>query len=260
MDTPTPGPFARTTRLASPPDTTWTREPGCWLAASPACPQTNFGHRLELDAPPEPGSLGDWFALWQAHHGEKGIQTAYLLFESPEPWRQIPLEQGFLEHLLLFEHQGPLPERPLPSGYTLRPLESDADFAKLLELTYQVDQLERHPDYDAYLNWYFGGCRVRIRQGQGRWWGAWLDDRLLSAGGLFWADHEARFQTIETRPGHRKQGLASAIIAAALAEWGGRGPAYICANVQSEARGLYPKLGFEVCAHAYELGRHQIGA
>lgn len=257
MDTPTPGPFARTTRLASPPDTTWTREPGCWVAACPAYPQTNFGHRLELDEPPAAGSLNDWFDIWQAHHQDKEIQTAYLLFESPEPWRRIPLERGFLEHLLLFEHQGPLPKRPLPSGYTLRPLESDEDFSKLLELTHQVDEVDRAPAYDAYLAWYFGGCRARISQDQGRWWGAWQQDTLLSAGGLFWQDVEARFQTIETHPDHRRQGLASAIIAEALEHWNQRGPAYICANLHSEARGLYPKLGFEVCGHAYELGRHQ---
>jgi GNAT superfamily N-acetyltransferase len=203
------------------------------------------------------GSLEDWFALWEHHHGQKNIHTAYLIFESPEPWRPIPLENAFLEHLQLFQHQGPVPERPLPLAYTLRPLEHDSDWSQLVDLTIKVDHADRNPDYLKYMNWYLRGCRTRIAHGQGRWWGAWQQGQLASAGGLFWQDHEARFQTVETHPAHRRRGLAAAIIAKALRERHQRGPAYIAANTKSLARDFYPKLGFEVCSHAYELGRHQ---
>ena len=54
--------------------------------------------------------------------------------------------------------------------------------------------------------------RGLVDAGHGRWYGAFVDDRLVSSMGLFTASPGlARFQSVKTHPEHRGRGLAGTL-------------------------------------------------
>jgi RimJ/RimL family protein N-acetyltransferase len=105
-------------------------------------------------------------------------------------------------------------EPPRPNGRaTIRPLSSDEDWAQQVALA-AVDEAE-------YSTWEFNERRTRAHRsvmdaGHGQWFGAFLDDRLVSSMGIVRAGPGlARFQDVKTHPEARGQGLAGTLVHAA---------------------------------------------
>jgi ribosomal protein S18 acetylase RimI-like enzyme len=102
-------------------------------------------------------------------------------------------------------HAPPRPNRL--AGY--RPLAGDDDWAQQVELSmvgeddgYDLEFATRKAEAD----------RVLVEDGHGRWYGAFLGDRLVASMGLFTASPGlARFQSVKTHPDHRGQGLAGTL-------------------------------------------------
>lgn len=105
---------------------------------------------------------------------------------------------------------------PPAVGAEVRPLESDEDWESRARLGQAL-----HPsvDEEAFLTFARGRNvqeRALVAAGAGRRWGAFVDGDLVSTAACFRAgDGVARFQSVETHPDHRRQGLAAAVVHAA---------------------------------------------
>lgn len=145
---------------------------------------------------------------------------------------------------------------PSPAAVVLRPLGSDADWASLGDLTREVSG--RPGDaFARYLTGYLASRRRWAAAGTGAWWGAFVDDVLVSAAGLFWDEGLGRFQDVLTAPNARRRGVASSLITAmghhALDE--GCHTLVIVTEDDSDAHRLYRKLGFVLREHYVDLLR-----
>jgi GNAT superfamily N-acetyltransferase len=131
-----------------------------------------------------------------------------------------------------------------------RELRTDADWAASVDLRARCADGERH----AATSREFDAARAltnrRITEaGHGRWFGAFVEDRLVAQLGLISAgDRVARYQAVETDPAFRRRGLASALLhragTYALTELGAQ-TLVIVADPTYTAMNLYRTLGFE---------------
>lgn len=107
------------------------------------------------------------------------------------------------------------PARP-EGRATYRPLTDDADWAQQVELSMAGEDVGHDRDYCTRKA---AADRSLVEGGHGRWYGAFLDGRLVSSMGLFAVRGEtggaqpalARFQSVKTHPDHRGRGLAGTL-------------------------------------------------
>ncbi len=148
---------------------------------------------------------------------------------------------------------------PAP-GVTVRALAGDDDWDAQLMLTIACDELEAPRDerYRGFIADRLAAKRAWVEAGRGAWWGAFAADRLVGSLGLFHAHGLGRYQDVVTHPDHRRQGLASALLAAAggaLLAGGLARTLVIQAAGDSEAARLYPRVGFAPAGVLTELLR-----
>jgi ribosomal protein S18 acetylase RimI-like enzyme len=97
---------------------------------------------------------------------------------------------------------------------TCRVLAEDDDWAQQVEL--RVACNEDDPDEGAYRTFataHTDTMRALTQAGHGSWFGAFVDGRLLCSMGLFSTGlGSARFQSVETHPDARRQGLAGTLV------------------------------------------------
>ena len=95
-----------------------------------------------------------------------------------------------------------------------RRLRSDDDWSQSVELRMRCH--EPLPDPAAYRTFVTARSqtnRLLVEAGYGEWFGAFKDGQLLSQMGLFSVGRKlARFQSVETDPGHRRKGLAGSLL------------------------------------------------
>jgi RimJ/RimL family protein N-acetyltransferase len=110
-------------------------------------------------------------------------------------------------------HAPPRPNRSV----TCRPLTHDDDRAQRVEVSVAVDAAD--PDgsgaagYRTFAERRAVADRALCEAGHGAWWGAFAGDRLVASMGLVRAGEGlARFQSVETHPVHRGQGIAGTLV------------------------------------------------
>jgi ribosomal protein S18 acetylase RimI-like enzyme len=95
-----------------------------------------------------------------------------------------------------------------------RRLQSDDDWAESIELRMRCD--DRFVDRESHRKFVVAKTETNrdlVEAGRGAWFGAFLDGHLVSQMGLFSAGTGlARFQSVETDPDFRRQGLAGSLV------------------------------------------------
>jgi ribosomal protein S18 acetylase RimI-like enzyme len=185
---------------------------------TPDNPTYFWGNFLLLKHRPFPGGEREVIAAFQtefpeAEHVSIGIdgiddQTAEL---------QAFVDAGMDVNSGVVLTTGALIEpRRVADGVVVRALESDDDWEQWARLSHH---LSSKTDETAFMT--FARCRnaqerALVARGLGQRFGAFVDDTLVSTAGIF-VTHAgiARYQTVETHPDHRRQGLASAVVYAA---------------------------------------------
>jgi ribosomal protein S18 acetylase RimI-like enzyme len=102
-------------------------------------------------------------------------------------------------------HEPPRPNRVA----TYRPLVSDDDWDQQVHLSMVGEEVGHDLDFSTRRAAAYRGL---VEHGHGRWYGAFLGERLVCSMGLFAAGSGlARFQSVKTHPDHRGQGLAGTL-------------------------------------------------
>jgi ribosomal protein S18 acetylase RimI-like enzyme len=140
--------------------------------------------------------------------------------------------------------------QPLASiaAVTVRPLVSDADWEQRAELAHAMSPETPREQFLTYQRARDAHERRLVAEGAGQRFGAFLDDALVSTGGVFRTEPGiARFQSIETHPDHRRQGVAATLVHAAgryALDEVGVDRLVIVAEEGGPAVGIYRRLGF----------------
>ena len=138
--------------------------------------------------------------------------------------------------------------RPVAEGVVVRPLESDDDWEGRARLSHHLWSQTDEATFMTYARRKNDQERGLVARGLGRRYGAFVGDELVSTAGIF-VTHAgiARYQSVETHPDHRRQGLAAAVVHAAgehaLATYGIE-VLVIAADTDGDAIRIYRSLGF----------------
>ena len=98
--------------------------------------------------------------------------------------------------------------RPAGAGAVLRRLRDDDDWAQAVELRLEVYEESDNDEHRAFVERQLAESRELCERGDGTWFGAFADGRLVSSLGLLRAlPRTGRYQTVETLAAYRRQGL-----------------------------------------------------
>jgi ribosomal protein S18 acetylase RimI-like enzyme len=139
------------------------------------------------------------------------------------------------------------PPRPNREA-TYRQLTSDDDWAQSVELRVACNDEQEEAAYREFATLKVATNRALTEAGHGGWFGAFLDGALLSQMGLFSASPGlARFQSVETHPDARGQGLAGTLVHS-VSQYGfgelGATTLVMVADPDDNAIRLYRSVGF----------------
>ncbi|PUA79745.1 GNAT family N-acetyltransferase [Nocardioides currus] len=217
---------------------------------TPANPTYFWGNFLLLRQRPVPGGEREVIGAFrtefpQAEHVSIGIDGTD---------DQTDLLQGFVDAGMEVDcgtvlTTGELVEpRPVAEGVVIRALESDDDWEGRAVLSRHLWSQTDEDTFMTYARRKNEQERALVAQGVGQRFGAFVDDTLVSTAGIF-VTHAglARYQSVETHPDHRRQGLAAAVVHAAgahaLATYGLE-TLVIAADTDGDAIRIYRSLGF----------------
>ena len=94
-----------------------------------------------------------------------------------------------------------------------RRLTSDDDWAQVLRVRILANATDDDPGFETFESRRVATDRATSAAGQGAWFGAFLDGRLVSQMGLAKAGPGlARFRLVETDPAYRGRGLAGTLV------------------------------------------------
>jgi ribosomal protein S18 acetylase RimI-like enzyme len=148
---------------------------------------------------------------------------------------------------------------PQPST-VVRPLVSDADWTQSHVLRLACEEGEDDtPEHQQFLRRRLEETRRMADAGHGAWFGAFVDGQMRAGLGLY-SDGSgyARFQSVDTHPYYRRQGLARLLLATA-ARWGldrfDQPTFVIVADPDYFAIDLYRSVGFRDAEFAVQLHR-----
>jgi ribosomal protein S18 acetylase RimI-like enzyme len=230
------------------------------VVRSAANPAYRWGNFLLFASPPRPGDAERWLARFEQDFPE----ASYVAIGIDSPAGDL----GELDELraagMTVEIDAVLSADGLraparePPPVEFRRLQSDADWRRATALRYAVE--ERPEDgYRDYLERQMRTIRRVSEQGHGAWLGAFCDGEMRSSLGIFNAGGGlARFQSVDTHPAHRRQGLATNLLLAAgryaLAELGAS-KLVIAADPDYHAIDIYRSLGFRERERHVQLER-----
>jgi len=188
---------------------------GDYLAIrSPQNPTFWWGNFLLLSAPPARGETRKWLDLFSAEfptaeHVALGIDVTEAGAVKPAELVAAGLRIERSTVMVAPDvHQPPNPN--LAASY--RVLAGDDDWRQAAELRAMISTGEPGSE-PAFLQARIDSERAMTEAGNGAWFGAFIDGRLLAQLGLITdGDGIARYQNVETHPAARSQGLAGTLV------------------------------------------------
>jgi ribosomal protein S18 acetylase RimI-like enzyme len=229
------------------------------LVRTPANPGFRWGNFLLFPAPPRPGDAAGWLAAFAAEF--PGAEYLAFGVDGTKGDRGDPAELtrlGVTAEVSTVLTAARLREPAQNTAQAVcRPLADDGDWAQALELRYACYGPPSDPADREFTERQLGESRELCDGGHGAWFGAFIGDRMRSGCGIITdGSGVARFQSVETDPGHRRRGLARQVIyTAGQCGLGGLGARtlVIVADPGDVAIGIYRSLGFADAEHQVQL-------
>jgi GNAT superfamily N-acetyltransferase len=184
------------------------------VVRSPHNPSYWWGNFLLLAAPPQPGDAEIWVAMFAAEFPDAGhIAIGIDVTEvSAVDVGGLTAEGLRLQQSAVLTAQQ-LRQPPHPNrAAVIRELSGDEDWRQAAELRAVVNAGEPGSE-PAFLRARIAAERGLTEAGHGSWFGAFLDRTLVAQLGLVTdGSGIARYQSVETHPAARRQGLAGTLV------------------------------------------------
>ncbi len=227
-------------------------------------PSFYWGNYLLFDRPPMKGDEQHWPKLFAREIGTPPLVT-HLTFgwDTTENERGVIepfLEDGYhLEQSVVLTSRQPVSPSKFPEGVTVRPLELEYEWEQSIEnqvacrgtaFAETSYRLFRQRQMDRY--------RAMARARRGAWFGAFIGSRLVADLGIFYTNQLGRYQSVQTHPDYRRQGIARFLVSQsgvyAIQHFGIKN-LVIVAEADSQAQRLYQSAGFEIAEHQIGIGK-----
>jgi ribosomal protein S18 acetylase RimI-like enzyme len=139
-----------------------------------------------------------------------------------------------------------------------RQMLTPADWDRAVQLRILCNDDHEPEDYKMYVRSKMLEYEKMTDAGLGFWWGAFLNDNLVSSLGLFLERGVGRFQSVETHPNFRRLGLCGTLVHTAAKhglETLRADLLVMCADPEYHAARIYESIGFEPTERQVALER-----
>lgn len=188
------------------------------VVRTPDNPTYFWGNFILLKELPVPGGEREVIGAFHtefplAEHVSIGVDGTEDLTEAVQPFVDAGLE---VESGVVLTAGALVAPRPVAVEVVVRPLESDDDWERRARLSHALWSRTDESTFMTYARRKNEQERGLVARGLGRRYAAFVGDELVSTAGIF-VTHAgiARYQSVETHPDHRRQGLAAAVVHAA---------------------------------------------
>lgn len=228
---------------------------GYLVIRTPTNPSFYWGNYLLFDQPPLAGDYQRWQELFA-----KEIGTPPLVTHQTFGWDTTDNAQGVIEPFLengfrvqpwvVLTTQKLIQPANVASEVIVRPLELDDDWMQSVENQVECREPEFAEDsYRLFRQRQMKRYRAMSQAGRGAWFGAFIGSQLVADLGIFYINQLGRYQSVQTHPKYRRQGIASYLVSQAgiyALERFGIETLVIVAEANSQAERLYQAAGFKM--------------
>lgn len=217
------------------------------VVSTPDNPTYHWGNFIQILKPFDTHSAEYWFSLFSSEF-PSADWVAIGLASKPKDaseWGKLGLKVEEFEVMATGNQPG---QTQPPAGFVVRELAAeDFDLLSCLEISENEDEGLHEPvSYEAFVHATNQTRAKFCESGQAAWFGAFHGDELVSSLGIVLCGDVARYQSVQTRKGFRKLGLASHLLGVA-GEWArsrGAQSWVIVTETRSEAGRVYGRAGF----------------
>ena len=182
-------------------------------------PDYYWGNLLLFEQPPAEGDYERWQALFEDEFSHQPAIRHKLFgwqMDADDVGVVGPfLDRGFeLETNVVLLADGAQPPPRGNDEIEVREIGTESEWQAIINCQISC----RHPRFSVgqfapYIEQRFQDYRRLIRQGRGKWYGAFLAGRLVGDLGLFHTDKDTgRFQYVETDPAFRRRGICGTLV------------------------------------------------
>jgi RimJ/RimL family protein N-acetyltransferase len=220
-------------------------------------PNYFWGNLLIFDRPPRQGDYESWTALFHHEFRDPRIYHVTLAWDSPEGIVGDVsefVERGYLleKSIVLTSERVHLPQKH-NTRIEVRVLSSEAEWDEMVNVqTRGANDLISRASWEGFNRSQAARYRQAERMGMGRWFGAFLDGRLVAGLGIFVVDGIGRYQQVSTDPEFQRRGICGTLVHRtaniALETMGAKKLVMIADEAYHAAR-IYESVGFVPTEH-----------
>lgn len=188
------------------------------VAKTASNPNYFWGNLLLFKTPPKLGDFESWKTLFLTEFNDPRIYHMTFGWDSPEGEEGDVSEflaNGFeLEKsVVLCAQQVKFPPK-LNSQVVVRPIDLQKYLQTCVDIQVSVADFE-HLSKEAWRDFYLSSMsqyQKLIENGLGKWFGAFLDEKLVGSLGVFHENGVARFQIVSTHSDYLRRGVCSTLV------------------------------------------------
>ena len=185
---------------------------------TPVTPDFYWGNFLLFSHPPREGDFKEWRDLFALEIGAPP-KTVHQVFGWDSPEGELGVIQPFLQagfrlasEVVLTNSEPHSPARP-SNRISIRALKTETDWEQAVEN--QVVCREpgfEESEYRDFRKRQMDRYKKMTASGLGNWYGAFAGQQLVADLGLFHNGSVGRYQSVETHPDFRRQGIAGTLV------------------------------------------------
>ncbi|MGB0581057.1 MAG: GNAT family N-acetyltransferase [Limisphaerales bacterium] len=223
-------------------------------------PTFYWGNYLLFKKPPDRECFSHWMSLSAEEFGMEPGHTTFC-WDTAEPGDATAfVENGFQTDTFEVLTLSQLAEGEVGNDQVqIRKLAYDSEWKAVTELQIETGTPAVSTEaYRAFKEPQMLGYRKMQEAGRGAWWGAFRGSELVGDLGLFFDTDctVGRFQSVETAPAHRGQGICRSLLRTVAADALKQASnLVIVAEAGSHAAEIYRKFGFQNREYAYGVCR-----
>lgn len=181
-------------------------------------PKYFWGNLLVFNRPPQASDYLHWIEIFKTEFSKnpeiEHITFTWDIFGS-KPDLSLFLENGFNKEEVIVLTCSEIKKQFDNNSIQLKKIETNEEWEQVINLQFQtgIETDGYLPEkYRPFIQQKFEHYKKLIDNGHGEWFGAFQSGVLVSDLGLFGNKEFMRFQSIETKTSHRKQGIAQNLI------------------------------------------------